>query len=126
MVGWGWKAGWPLPLLGLVPCGTLQRTKVFILTLKHLRLELCDFHYTGQTLTGESRSRGHRQDQRPASVTRRKPGLGAPRGREQLILHPRGIGKAPPQIEALGLDFELQVEVQEFETGGQRLAVPRR
>lgn len=70
-----------LPLLGRVPCGTLQRTRYYLNIKTHTFADLCDFHYTwansheGEQITGDT---GTTRDHR--SVTRRKFGLGASRG----------------------------------------------
>lgn len=48
-----------LPLLGRVPCGTLQRTRYYLNIKTHTFADLCDFHYTwANSHEGESRSRG--------------------------------------------------------------------
>lgn len=85
------------------PCNVLDT----ILTLKRTRLQSCvTSPIPGQTLTGKKADHGgHRQDQRPAKChTEEAWSRSAPR-REQLILHPPGIGEGAPADRSPGSGF---------------------
>lgn len=106
--------GLPLPLPGLVPCGTLQHTRYYLNIKPHTFADLCDFPYTwANSHEGESRSRGTQARPETTEVSHggslvwERPEEGA------ADSAPPGIREGPRQTEVLGLDFEgraLQVE----------------